>query len=183
MCKSAEERFFSYVQVDPVTGCWEWTGHVTRKGYGQFYAEGTHIQAHRWSYLRWVGDVPSGLVLDHFRCDNPKCANPKHVRPVTQRENILRGSSAAVRNLAKVRCPKGHELTEDNCVSALLRRGHRSCLKCHRRRANEQVDVLRAARLSLGVSYKEYIAQYGQSVAVARRILGDDSHSFDLLGK
>lgn len=174
MRRSADERFFSYVQVDPDTGCWAWTGHITRRGYGQFYADGTHIHAHRWSYLRWVGDVPKGLVLDHFVCDNPKCANPKHLRPVTQRENILRGNSEAVHNLAKEHCPKGHALSEDNCVRALLRRGSRSCLQCHRTRASEQAAVVRAARAALGISNREYRAQYGQSIDVARRILAGE---------
>ena len=71
--------------VNPDTGCWEWSGHTDALGYANY--RGT--SAHRAFYIEAYGD-PGDLVVDHL-CNNPPCVNPDHMEAVTQRENVLRG--------------------------------------------------------------------------------------------
>jgi hypothetical protein len=39
------------------------------------------------------GPIPGGLVIDHL-CRNPRCVNPGHMEPVSQAENVRRGTAA-----------------------------------------------------------------------------------------
>lgn len=96
--------------VDPTTGCWDWTGYVTPKGYGRFLRDGEQL-AHRVFYKRRHGSIPQGAVLDHL-CRNRRCVNPDHLEPVSNRENIMRGEGFAARYAART--------TEDRCELVLL---------------------------------------------------------------
>ena len=71
------------------TGCWLWTGHLSKDGYGK-YAGGT---AHRRVYELLVEPIPDGLHL-HHKCINPRCVNPAHLEEVTYAENLLRAARA-----------------------------------------------------------------------------------------
>lgn len=126
------ERLMSFVHVEPNTGCWLWAGAVAKTGhpYGLFSLRYRSVLAHRTVYQHFYGPVSAGLVLDHEVCDTPQCCNPCHVRPKTQRENLLRGDTITSRNAAKTACPKGHALTPDN----LANRSGRICATCIRER-------------------------------------------------
>ncbi len=127
---SAREVIKWHTIVDPVTGCWEWQAGK-RKGYGWVGFEGRCWPAHKLSYEAWVEPVPEGLLLDHFKCDNPGCANPEHVRPVTHFESLLRNDKTTTAiNTAKTHCPRGHPYVGHNLV--LVGRG-RACRECKRR--------------------------------------------------
>lgn len=77
--------------VDRTDGCWIWTGHVGKRGYGTVMGERRKpLLAHRVMYEKYVGPIPDGLQLDHL-CRNRKCVNPKHLEPVTTQENTRRG--------------------------------------------------------------------------------------------
>lgn len=109
---TAEDRFLQKTYFCPITGCWIWHGASVPYGYGYLWIDGKIVRVHRWTWEQKNGPVPDGLVLDHFVCENPSCCNPDHVRPVTHRENSLRGGGAASVNLAKRNCPKcGGEYT------------------------------------------------------------------------
>ena len=114
--------------------CWPWPGFVTSKGYGsvQFYTGGKRYAttAHRFMYILLIGAIGEGLEVDH-QCTNHNCVNPNHMRPATPRENLLRGSAPAAINARKTKCPRGHSLSGDNLLPALLRSGKRSCLTCY----------------------------------------------------
>ena len=102
--------------------CWFWKGAGER--YGNYKGEG----AHRYVYEEVFGPIPEGLVLDHYVCDNPKCVNPLHLKPVTQRENVLRSDTAiAAINARKTECKNGHTFTASNTY---MYRGRRICKKC-----------------------------------------------------
>lgn len=82
---SLAERFNLRVCKGP--GCWEWTGPLTKGGYGQFIFKGVWKKAHRWAYEIFKGIIPCGMCVLHL-CDNPCCVNPDHLRLGTQRDNV-----------------------------------------------------------------------------------------------
>lgn len=120
------------------TGCWVWTGHVDRHGYGKFGKTGepwNTTLAHRLVYMLLAGPIPPGLQLDHL-CRWPRCVNPDHLEPVTGGENTRRGGRAI-----RTHCPSGHEYTPENTYT---HKGKRRCRTCHLRIAAEY----RARRLA-----------------------------------
>lgn len=117
------------------SGCWEFQGSRTKLGYGQIQtsqrsASGarTPRQTHRVLYEFLVGPVPYPLVLDHFACDNPPCCNPEHLKPVTRRENNLRGTSPPARHAVATHCINGHAFNAQN--TGRTARGSRYCRRC-----------------------------------------------------
>jgi len=81
-------RFMSFVQVDPVTGCWIWQGHCDDRGYGKFSDGGTK-RAIRVAFRLFKG---RRIRRDHnglHSCDRPPCVNPDHLTAGTQRTNVL----------------------------------------------------------------------------------------------
>lgn len=87
-------------------GCWEWTGAVTRNGYGRFRVRRsgrwTHVYAHRWAYEAAAGPIPDGIYLDHLchtndtacaggnSCRHRRCVNPAHLDGSTNDEENRR---------------------------------------------------------------------------------------------
>jgi len=146
MDNKAEKRFMAKVRPNK-KGCWIWTGGLGRNSNGKFWLEGEKRLAHRVAYEHWVGEIPEGLVLDHFVCNNPRCVNPEHVRPVTQRENLLRGKTVAAKHLSKTHCINGHEFTPENTrytkkaytssAGGVATSGARKCRKCDAERARK----------------------------------------------
>lgn len=110
-------------------GCWLWNGAISSNGYGSVWLNGRVTSSHAAVYTILVGPVPEGLWLDHFHCDVRRCCNPEHVRPVTPRENILRGSAPVTLNAGKTACHNGHEYTPENTKWFT---GWRSCRICSR---------------------------------------------------
>lgn len=47
---TAEERFEAKFVPEPNSGCYLWTAAVTLEGYGQFFADGKKILAHRYAW-------------------------------------------------------------------------------------------------------------------------------------
>jgi hypothetical protein len=85
------DRLAAFVQArhtpEPNCGCWLWTGHVNRAGYGVIDRGGRKLGAHRVSYEMNKGQIPHGLVVRHT-CDVPSCVNPDHLLIGTQADNI-----------------------------------------------------------------------------------------------
>lgn len=129
-------------------GCHIWTGACCgRDKRASVRADGRMQYAYRVRYEREIGPVPDGMELDHFVCDNPRCVNPHHVRPVTHRENMLRGNKNPLAwHVAKTHCPQGHRLEGDNLERYALERGGRKCKTCKADRARRQrLQLARAA--------------------------------------
>lgn len=115
-----------------MTDCIEWTGYLTKDGYGETRLNGVKFRVHRLEWIKQRGPIPEGLVVRH-KCDNPKCYNIEHLELGTTQDNtrdrVLRNRSArGVRNgnskltpdvvLAIRASSKTHKLiAEEFCVS------------------------------------------------------------------
>jgi hypothetical protein len=122
------------VKVDAKTGCWEWQGSGTNGGYGQASVGGRKVYTHRYTYERFVGPIPDGLVIDHL-CRNRHCANPLHLEPVSMRENLVRSphwkDGSWVWLTPRTHCKRGHEFTAEN-TGVISTTGNRYCRECNR---------------------------------------------------
>lgn len=128
-------RFWS--KVEKTDDCWNWTGHIGRKGYGfvSHNPEQYSAQAHRTSWIILRGEIPGDLQLDHL-CLNKRCVNPDHLEPVTNEVNGQRAK--AIRDLRPT-CIRGHPFDEVNTYYE--KPGKRVCRTCRdesRRRFHER---------------------------------------------
>jgi len=80
------ERFMRHVNrpID-VNECWNWTGYISKSGYGRFKLNEKYDIAHRAAYILWKGDIPPKMVVRHT-CRN-KCVNPAHLQIGTTADN------------------------------------------------------------------------------------------------
>jgi len=85
------KRLLSGYTLCPDTGCWLWTGHKYRNGYGAIKVFGRMRLAHRFSYELHKGPIPEGLCILHS-CDVRNCVNPEHLRVGTHQENMQEAS-------------------------------------------------------------------------------------------
>ena len=80
------------------SGCWQWKGGKTPKGYGRIHSSvnGKTVShyAHRVSYEYFIEKIPDGLVIDHL-CRKRDCVNPGHMEVVTVGVNVMRGNAPA----------------------------------------------------------------------------------------
>lgn len=117
MTDREHKRIFKNISIDPVSGCWNWTGGKDQRGYGCVYFNKVRERIHRVMYSVFVKPVPRCTnnkrlrVIDHL-CENTSCCNPTHLRLVTQKENILKGTGPSAINARKMFCSKGHEFPE-----------------------------------------------------------------------
>ena len=118
-------RFWSKVRVDE-SGCWIWTAHVDRGGYGQFRGTGAVCRAHVLPIsLKHPKPDPS-MTASHL-CHVRECVNPAHLAWESMRDNVKRSKDLITH------CPKRHEYTNAN--TGIHLRGWRYCRTCHRANA------------------------------------------------
>jgi hypothetical protein len=112
-----------------------WKGYRNRYGYGILNVRHRPLQAHRWSYERFVGPIPEGLHIDRL-CRNRARVNPKHLEPVTPADNTRRGNSPAMIRVRSGTCGRGHEYNDANTY--LDKEGKRHCRICGRERKRSE---------------------------------------------
>jgi hypothetical protein len=123
-------RVIKYIQVDPDTNCWNFTGYRRVGGYGLIGDHGRVVRVHKLVYERIRGAVPEGHEL-HHTCNNPPCCNPWHLEPLTRKEHATRQIKHNYRDATH--CKRGHEFTPEN---TRVSRGQRACRACHRMHSN-----------------------------------------------
>lgn len=89
-------RFWLKVKKGRSGDCWQWTGAVTRSGYGLLAVrKGENRAAHRVSFalLHGPSALTAGLHIAH-ECHNRLCVNPSHLVQITAGENVGQSRSA-----------------------------------------------------------------------------------------
>lgn len=116
--RSVAERFWEKVVITE-TGCWEWIGSKTPKGYGLFAVATKHVvQVHVYAFTEWVGPVPPGHYVLH-RCNNRACVNyEKCLYSGTQKQNMADREAAG--NHVRGEASKRAKVTEED-VQEMLR--------------------------------------------------------------
>jgi hypothetical protein len=75
------ERLNNLIEVDPITGCWNFTGCLYPTGYGHIQcAEYNEEYAHRlaWMIANKQTSIPEGKMICHT-CNSPSCCNSEHL--------------------------------------------------------------------------------------------------------
>jgi len=140
----ATVRFLAKAGSPTQKGCWEWSGYVTQRGYGQIWDGEKNVSAHRFSYELYKGKIPDGKEIDHV-CENTRCVNPDHLEAVTHSENISRATYRMdYENSRKTHCKHGHLLEGDNLRPG--QNGRRQCRECARKRDRKRRAALAKAK-------------------------------------
>jgi len=95
--KPIQERFENLFYMEPISGCWLWTGTTIGKGYGVFRTIPTiKTVAHRVAWQLYRGPIPNGMWVLH-KCDTPSCVNPLHLflgnRNDNSKDMVIKGRS------------------------------------------------------------------------------------------
>ena len=93
-------RIMARVIIDPVSGCWIWTGptsgdEVRGAGYPRMSLSGQTVAVHLVMWTNEHGYIPGKKQLDHV-CRNRLCVNPdpQHLELVTAKRNSIRREQA-----------------------------------------------------------------------------------------
>ena len=155
MQKTLRERFDARWLLDPATGCWLWIAGKDAYGYGQFHGgRGLTSRAHRWSWMLYRGEIPSGVFIDHM-CRVKHCVNPDHLRLATPAQNTLENSvGITAQNKIKTHCSRGHEYAGRNLAIKIEKgKPRRVCRRCSCIHTKRYEDRCRAVLARLAASH------------------------------
>lgn len=120
--KAPIDRVMDRTAIDETTGCWNYNGYTTPKGYGLFClrqdGRKKQLLVHRLVWEHFNGPVPDGMFMLH-KCDNPNCCNPDHLYPGTHAENM---ADACNRNRMKKGTDSNLSVLSEDEVIAIRRK-------------------------------------------------------------
>ena len=143
--EQAEADFWA--RVNKTDSCWEWTGVISRSGYGQVrfaFISNSRIpqSTHRIAWQLVNGPIPDGMDLCHT-CDNRRCVRPDHLFLGTDLDNARdRDAKGRTARLAGARNARA-KLTEQDVRSI---RGSDSATKALARRFSVSPRLIRKIR-------------------------------------
>jgi hypothetical protein len=82
-----KERLESKISMEPMTGCWLWTGFCSPTGYGHIGLNNVVYLVSRMAWQIYRGPIPEGMDVCHT-CDTPQCASPHHLFLGTHTDNL-----------------------------------------------------------------------------------------------
>ena len=128
------ERWRDKIEIESNSGCWLWTGAVSKSGYAIVVVAGRNCQPRNLIWEQFIGPIEKGIVLDHL-CHTPSCINPAHAEAITHRENIERSLHA--NGLPwRTHCRRGHEYAVTGLYMVDSHIGpQRRCKVCDKMRA------------------------------------------------
>lgn len=88
-----EESFLGRTEPLLWSGCLVWTGARDSGGYGNIWADGRLMKAHRYAWTRENGPVPEGAEVDHI-CHERSCVEVSHLRLATRQQNTRNRAGA-----------------------------------------------------------------------------------------
>lgn len=149
-----EERLLAKRKIDPVTGCWNWTGATRGGGYGEIGFRGHNMSVHRISMEIYGGGLSHSEFVCH-KCDNPRCFNPDRLFKGDNSAN-MRDSVAKKRHChsKKTHCIRGHALIGRNIYPYRMKTTggiYRCCRVCQlllRKQNRSQINERRRQLLS-----------------------------------
>ena len=87
------ERLIKHRIIDEKTGCWNWSGRVSKDGYGRITITKNGKQnardVHRYSFSIHNNIELTSLDVICHQCHNRRCFNPDHLKKSTQINNLF----------------------------------------------------------------------------------------------
>lgn len=114
-----KEVLLSFVEVDTITKCWNWTGPSLR-GKPYLIIKRKHKSARRVCFEEFVGEIFEDSIRCTSSCLNNKCINPDHTELKLRNSAILKGEI----------CKNGHSKEDAYLCTRKSGRKFRRCKKC-----------------------------------------------------
>ena len=114
-------------------GCWEWQGHLDKRGYGTIKVNLKQTFVHRVIYFLFNPSIRKDFYVLHS-CNNSKCVYLGHLRHGTAKENAQDATDGnRWHNSVKEKCKNGHRLTKKNTYTYIRKESgkpRRTCKTC-----------------------------------------------------
>ena len=129
-------RLFKQRSIDPITGCWNWTGAKHYKGYGLVRYNEKTCKVHRLAASVFLNlDLEDRKCQVMHKCENPSCFNPDHL----ELGNNSKNQATRYAKGHRTECTKGHgpEFYKFYMDGGQL---HHYCTLCHKESSQRKAE-------------------------------------------